>query len=87
MPGRPTPGALLVDAYYLQRTRFNGIAERKLSWRQLTERGKVKIRARLGLVRAEFLPGWIDRLFGDDHNAHDHFIFVLGKIILDAARI
>ena len=32
-----------VDAYYLQRTRFDGIAERKLRRRQLTEDGNVEI--------------------------------------------
>jgi hypothetical protein len=31
------------EAYYLQRTRFEGIAERKLRQRQLTEDGNVEI--------------------------------------------
>jgi hypothetical protein len=35
-----------VEAYYLQRTRFEGIAERKLRRRQLTEDGNVEISAR-----------------------------------------
>jgi len=35
-PERPTPERC-VEAYYLQRTRFESIAERKLRRRQLTE--------------------------------------------------
>ena len=38
---RPTPEHC-VEAYYLQRTRFETIAERKLRRRQLTEDGNVK---------------------------------------------
>jgi len=35
-----------VEAYYLQRTRFESIAERKLRRRQLTEDGNVEISRR-----------------------------------------
>jgi hypothetical protein len=41
LPERPTP-----EAYYLQRTRFESIAERKLRRRQLTEDGNVEISGR-----------------------------------------
>ena len=40
LPERPTPERC-VEAYYLQRTRFESIAERKLRRRQLTEDGNV----------------------------------------------
>jgi hypothetical protein len=40
LPERPTPERC-VEAYYLQRTRFESMAERKLRWRQLTEDGNV----------------------------------------------
>jgi hypothetical protein len=39
---RPTPERC-VEAYYLQRTRFESIAARKLRQRQLTEGGNVEI--------------------------------------------
>jgi hypothetical protein len=39
LPERATPERC-VEAYYLQRTRFESIAERKLRRRQLTEEGK-----------------------------------------------
>ena len=42
---RPTPERC-VEAYYLQRTRFERLAERKLRWRQLTEDGNVEITGR-----------------------------------------
>jgi hypothetical protein len=42
---RPTPERC-VEAYYLQRTRFESIAERKLRLRQLTEDGNVEISGR-----------------------------------------
>ena len=42
---RPTPERC-VEAYYLQRTRFEGIAERKLRLRQLTEDGDIEISGR-----------------------------------------
>src|SRR6266446_2957647 len=42
---RPTPERC-VEAYYLQRTRFEGIAERKIRQRQLTEDGNVEITGR-----------------------------------------
>ena len=45
LPERPTPQRC-VEAYYLQRTRFEGIAERKLRRRQLTEDGNVEISGR-----------------------------------------
>ena len=43
-PVRPTPERC-VEAYYLQRTRFESIAERKLR-HQLTEDGNVEISGR-----------------------------------------
>ena len=45
LPQRPTPERC-VEAYYLQRTRFESIAERKLRRRQLTEDGNVEISGR-----------------------------------------
>ena len=45
LPERPTPERC-IEAYYLQRTRFEGIAERKLRRRQLTEDGNVEITGR-----------------------------------------
>jgi len=45
MPDRTTPERC-VEAYYLQRTRFETIAERKLRRRQLTEDGNVEISGR-----------------------------------------
>ena len=45
LPERPTPERC-VEAYYLQRTRFEGIAERKLRRRQLTEDRTVEINGR-----------------------------------------
>jgi hypothetical protein len=45
LPARPRPERC-VEAYYLQRTRFEGIAERKLRRRQLTEGGNVEISGR-----------------------------------------
>ena len=45
LPERPTPERS-VEAYYLQRTRFESIAERKLRRRQLTEDGNVEISGR-----------------------------------------
>jgi hypothetical protein len=42
---RPTPEKC-VEAYYLQRTRFESIAERKLRRQQLTEDGDVEISGR-----------------------------------------
>jgi hypothetical protein len=44
-PERPTPERC-VQAYHLQRTRFERIAERKLRHRQLTEDGNVEISGR-----------------------------------------
>jgi hypothetical protein len=45
LPERPTPERC-IEAYYLQRTRFEGIAERKLGRRQLTDDGNVEISGR-----------------------------------------
>ena len=45
LPEQPTPERC-VEAYYLQRTRLESIAERKLRRRQLTEDGNVEITGR-----------------------------------------
>ena len=45
LPEGPTPERC-VEAYYLQRTRFESIAERKLRRRQLTEDGNVEVTGR-----------------------------------------
>jgi hypothetical protein len=45
LPEPPTPEKC-VGAYYLQRTRFESIAQRKLRRRQLTEKGNVEISGR-----------------------------------------
>jgi hypothetical protein len=45
LPESPTPERC-VEAYYLQRTRFESIVERKLRRRQLTEDGNVEIGGR-----------------------------------------
>ena len=45
LPERPTPERCL-EAYHLQRTRFERIAERKLRQRQLTDDGNVEISGR-----------------------------------------
>ena len=45
LPERPTPERC-VEAFFLQRTRFESIAERKLRRRQLTEDGNVEINRR-----------------------------------------
>jgi hypothetical protein len=45
LPERPTPERSF-EADYFQRTRFEGIAERKLRGRQLTEDGNVGISGR-----------------------------------------
>jgi Protein of unknown function (DUF1488) len=45
LPEGPTPERC-VEAYYLQRTRFESIAERKLRRRQLTDDGNVEITGR-----------------------------------------
>ena len=42
VPGSPTPERCL-EAYHLQRTRFERITERKLRRRQLTEDGNIEI--------------------------------------------
>jgi hypothetical protein len=59
LPERPTPERCL-EAYYLHRTRFERIAERKLRRRQLTEDGNVEVTGRdlrEGAGRAEGLGG------------------------------
>jgi Protein of unknown function (DUF1488) len=45
LPERPTPERC-IEAYHLQRMRFESIAERKLCRRQLTEDGNVEISGR-----------------------------------------
>jgi hypothetical protein len=45
LPERPTPERC-VEAFFLQRTRFESTAERKLRRRQLTEDGNVEISGR-----------------------------------------
>ena len=45
LPNRPTPECCL-EAYYLQRTRFEGVAERKIRQRQLTQDGNIEITGR-----------------------------------------
>jgi hypothetical protein len=45
LPERPTPERC-VEAYYLQRTRFESIAARKLRQSQLAEDGNVQISGR-----------------------------------------
>jgi len=45
LPQRPTPERC-VETYYLQRTRFESIAEKKLRRRQLTEDGNIEISGR-----------------------------------------
>ena len=45
LPESPTPERCL-EAYYLQRTRFETIAERKLRRRRLTDDGNVEITGR-----------------------------------------
>ena len=42
---RPSPERC-IEAYYMQRTRFEGVAERKVRQRQLTEDGNVEITGR-----------------------------------------
>jgi hypothetical protein len=45
LPERPVPERC-VEAYHLQRTRFESIAEQKLRGRQLTDGGNVEITGR-----------------------------------------
>ena len=45
LPERPTP-VKCIQAYYLQRTRFESIAEQKIRRRQLAEDGSVEISGR-----------------------------------------
>jgi hypothetical protein len=52
LPDTPVPERC-VEAYHLQRTRFERVAERKLRRRQLTENGNVEITGRD--LREDFL--------------------------------
>jgi hypothetical protein len=45
LPEQPTPERY-VEAFFLQRIRFEGVAERELRRRQLTEDGNVEISGR-----------------------------------------
>ena len=45
LPERPTPERC-IESYYFQRTRLEGVAERKLRRRQLTGDGNVEISGR-----------------------------------------
>jgi hypothetical protein len=58
---RPTPERC-VEAFYLRRTRFESIAERKLRRRQLTEDGNVEITGRdlreRSIAAARSAPVW-----------------------------
>ena len=56
LPESPTPERCL-EAYYLQRTRFETIAERKLRQRQLTDDGNVEITGRDLLEKRVAVPG------------------------------
>jgi hypothetical protein len=58
LPERPTPERC-VEAYYLQRTRFEGIAEWKLRRRQLTDDENVEISRRdCAKMPNPTLPPW-----------------------------
>ena len=59
LPERPTPERCL-EAYYLQRTRFERIAERKLRRRQLADDGNVEITGR-DLREGSSEVSWSDR--------------------------
>jgi len=57
---RPTPERC-IEAYYMQRTRFESVAERKVRRRQLTEDGNIEISGRdlrEGLNAAPSAPAW-----------------------------
>ena len=43
LPERPIPERCVKTYYYLPRTRFESIAERKLRWRQLTEDQRARL--------------------------------------------
>jgi len=60
LPDTPTPERC-VEAYHLQRTRFERAAERKLRRRQLTEDGNVEITGR-DLREGSPLASWSARL-------------------------
>ena len=60
LPDTPTPKRC-VEAYHLQRTRFERAAERKLRRRQLTEDGNVEITGR-DLREGSSLASWSARL-------------------------
>ena len=63
---RPTPERC-VEAYYLQRTRFERVAERKLRRRLLTEDGNVEISGR---DLREGSPSPSPRIGGDNGDRH-----------------
>ena len=65
LPERPTPERCL-EAYYLQRTRFERIAERKLRRRQLTEDGNVQISGR------DLREGTVELRVGPGAREHGH---------------
>ena len=60
LPESPTPERC-VEAYHLQRTRFERVAERKLRRRQLTEDGNVEITGR-DLREGSLSASWSARL-------------------------
>src|SRR5262249_22673908 len=58
---RPSGPAPSVEAYYLQRTGFEGIVERKIRRRQLTDDGNVEISGRTCAKMPELtLPPWVE---------------------------
>src|SRR6516162_1654276 len=72
--------ARCVEAYYLQRTQFESIAERKLRRRQLTEDGNVEISGRLAVSLSWKLCRQSGKAWGRDGSipsrersaVHDH---------------
>ena len=64
LPERPTPERCL-EAYYLPRTRFERIAERRLRRRQLTDDGNVEITGRDLLEGTPEGSSSGGRLYGD----------------------
>ena len=55
LPERPTPERC-VEAHYLQRTRFESIAERRLLRRQLTEDGNIEMFSECASLEGMGLP-------------------------------
>ena len=64
LPESPTPERCL-EAYYLQRTRFETIAERKLRQRQLTYHGNVEVTGRDLREKRAAIPGVKHRCLPD----------------------